>query len=657
MKFQSGILGVIIVVIALMGTVFGGFILNVNGQSTVTTDYTSVTDVSSLYTYTDQPDFIEYNPAKNFTGYKLSNNSGSGINFTHSSTTNQYYMGQYTNTIETLTITSLVTATDFGIAPTNYGYVPYNYDAGTNTAYALYDYANYDYNAIPEVLTPKEVSFTDLITTLKSRAPANTSTIAINIPNNSDMNYWIRVGGLGGGRVTVDPSSANTPNSFGAVNYGFANGYRTGSGSIADSYTYYRNYQISFTFDNTQNVNDTVVNINFADQYSAQQSPSAISLMTSTSKQLAISNYTSSSRSATMSDYPYWNGGNYIIEVVYYHDVVYEYMNPSQGVTINNPSTLVTTDWTNDKTNHLMNIVFGVNGATNSNTIVLPSNDTISLEYTGSTNRVKVNSGSWTDIGNWEHFMLTIDGYEGKVSVTPIITFVNYQSFTLANYTYNTIGDITVSPFTKLKWSQTDDSYTFSVYSTMVEVTNKLFMVDPSLNIKDYFPLEDGFKIELKNFTKLGTSFTINNQTFYGDADGNPIEDTGYIYIPDDNGGVSIKLGAMSIIEDEIDGHTYVQSNEFGSSRVDLGETTTSVISASGTWFFTNQLYEGNIVDSFEYVWDWANNLTSTQSILIWLGLIVLGSVVAHRFFNFTMLDLAIVVASSVILYCILGVF
>ena len=189
----------------------------------------------------------------------------------------------------------------------------------------------------------------------------------------------------------------------------------------------------------------------------------------------------------------------------------------------------------------------------------------------------------------------------------------------------------------------------------MVEVTNKLFMIDPSLNIKNYFPLTEGFKIEMKNFTKLGTSFTINNQTFYGDADGNPIEDTGYIYIP--NGDVSIKLGSMSIIEDEIDGHTYVQSNEFGSSRVDLGVTTSSVISATGTWFFTNQLYEGNIVDYFEYVWDWANNLTSTQSILIWLGFIIIGSLVAHRFFNFTMLDLAIVVASSVILYCVMGVF
>ena len=655
MKFQSGILGVIIVVIALMGTVFGGFILNVNGQSTVTTDYTSVTDVSSLYTYTEQPDFIEYNPAKNFTGYQLSNNSGSGISFTHSSTANQYYMGQYTNTVETLNITSLVTETDFGISPTNYGYVPYSYDAGTNTAYALYDYANYDYNALPPVLTPKEVFFTDLITTLKSRAPANTSAIAINIPSSSDMNYHLD-GVLGGGSVTVNPSSVNTPSSFTSVNYGFLNGIRTGSGSIANSYTFYRNYQISFNFDNTQNVNDTVVNINFADQYTIQKSPDAISLMASTSKQLAISDYTGT-RSATMSDYPYWNGGNYIIEVVYYHDVVYEYMNPSQGVTINNASNLVTTDWTNDKTNHQMSIVFGTNGGTNSNTIVLPSNDTISLEYTGSTNRVKVNSGSWTDIGDWEHFLLTIDGYDGNVTVTPIIIFVNYQSFTLANYTYNTIGNITVAPFTKLKWSQTDDSYTFSVYSTMVEVTNKLFMVDPSLNIKNYFPLTEGFKIEMKNFTKLGTSFTINDQTFYGDADGNPIEDTGYIYIPNDDGGVSIKLGTMSIIEDEIDGHTYVQSNEFGSSRVDLGETTSSVISATGTWFFTNQLYEGNIVDGFEYVWDWANNLTSTQSILIWLGFIIIGSLVAHRFFNFTMLDLAIVVASSVILYCILGVF
>ena len=110
MKFQSGILGVIVVVIALIGTVFGGFILNVNSEFTTATDYTDVTDVTSLYTFNSQPDYLDYNPAKNFTGYRLSNNSGSGISYTQSSTMNQYYMGSTSSTTETLDLTSMYTS-------------------------------------------------------------------------------------------------------------------------------------------------------------------------------------------------------------------------------------------------------------------------------------------------------------------------------------------------------------------------------------------------------------------------------------------------------------------------------------------------------------------------------------------------------------------
>ena len=151
---------------------------------------------------------------------------------------------------------------------------------------------------------------------------------------------------------------------------------------------------------------------------------------------------------------------------------------------------------------------------------------------------------------------------------------------------------------------------------------------------------------------------TINGVTYYGDSDGNPISDTGNIFIPSaDDYGVSIKLDSIYIIEDAIDNHTYIQSGEYGSIRYDLGETTSSVISASGTWFFTNELWEGDIVLKSVYKWDWANNLTSTQSIIIWLGLIVIGSLIARRFFDFGALDLAVVVASSIILYSILGVF
>lgn len=661
MKFQSGILGVIVVVVALMGTIFGGYILNVNSETIVTTDYTSVTDVSSLYSYRETPDYIEYNPAKNFTGYQLSNGSDSGISFTQSSTINQYYMGQSSGSSSIVDVTSLLTRPT---APSQFYtmYTPYNYDANTDTGYAFYDYDNYT-NAVSYTNTPLMVNMIDLIDYLKSTAPAGTDRITINIPTDSDMNVMTYARGTGhmlDNRLPIVNSSSTTN----VVGWGIVNGLKT-SGTATqntdiDKYTFFDRNSISVSFDNNTTAENTIFNINFNNQYNLTI-PSDYSInrhffgfAPSTTKMVTISNYTSSSRTGTIGNYSGWHGGNYTLEVVYSWDVQYYYMNPSQGVSINNPSNLVTTDWTNNKTNHQVNILFGVNGDTCSNTIRTPLGDEISLRYDGTTNYVKTNLGLWTDIGSWEHFMLTIDGHQGKVTVTPVIDFVNFQTYNLTDYTYD-IGTITVSPFTKLIWLSTNDSYKFSVTSTMVEVTNKLFMVDPSLNIRDYFPLDEGFKLEMSSFTKLGDSITINGTTFYGDADMNTIESTGHIYIPSVE--ESIKLGTMYIIEDELDGHTYIQSSEWGSSRIDLGETTSSVISASGVWFFTNQLYEGKIVDADKYIWEWANNLTSTQSIMIWLGLIIAGTLIARRFFNFTILDLAIVIASSIILYAILGVF
>lgn len=644
MKFQSGILGVIVVVIALIGTVFGGYILNINSQSTVTTDYSDITDVSSLYSYTNQPDYIEYNPAKNFTGYKLSNNSGSGITFTQSPTMNQYYMGQSSGYAETVDVSSLFS---YHSANGNYQWAQiydYNDSLDNGTGWALVDAGH---------TSPPRVDFLTVMNYLKSRAPAGTNSITINIPSNSDINIGnVQIGVLAIG----DYASGYAQLSF---NDGGINGYKTSGTATQHSpqyYTFFRNYQLSATFQYANSYDsDSIVNVNFNNQYEMSAKNTVFRLVGSTQKQVVVSNVHGTDV-VSVSDYPYWHGGNYKIEVVYSYNTVYYYMNPSQGVSINNPSNLVTTDWTNNKTNYQTNILFGRNDLTNSNAITTPLGDSISVRYNGTTDEVKVNSGSWIDIGDWDHFMLSIDGYQGEVNVIPVIGFVNYQMYTLANYNYN-IGTITKSPFTKLSWLQTNNSFTFSVASTMVEVTNKLFMVDPSLNIKNYFPLTEGYKIVMTNFTKLGDSFTINGQTFYGDEDRNPIEDTGFVYFPNNGDPKTIKLGTMCIIEDEIDGHTYVQSNDFGAEKIDLGETTSSVISASGVWFFANELYEGNIVNSFKYVWDWANNLTSTECILIWLGLIVFGSVVAHRFFDFKMLDFAIVVASSIILYCVLGVF
>lgn len=640
MKFQSGILGVIVVVIALTGTVFGGFILNVNSEFTTTTDYTDVTDVTSLYSFNSQPDYLDYNPAKNFTGYKLSNNSGSGIDYTQSSTMNQYYMGSTSGTSEVLDLSSLYTET---IAPNSgYTFLQYWVYSGDSVHLSgMYD---------PMKVYPDRIPFKDLIPLIENRKPANTTSITINVPNTSGVNYYHWYGASGSDFV-------HDGKDFTGYVTSRLNAFSPDDNlsPYLNNYTFFQNSQISYSWD----VGSPTVNVNFNGVYNLSvntNSPYA-GLMQSSQNMV----YASYSAPYTVTPISFGSYGDYRssneIEIVYNTATTYYYMNPSQGVSINNTSAVATTNWTNDKTNGIVSLVFGNEGRTCSNEVVTSVGDSITISSDGSSNTIRVNSQTAHNIGSWDHFVLNINGREGKVTAVPIIDFVNYQSFTTADYVYD-VGTITTSPFTTLKWSGTTDSFKFSVYNTNVQMTTKLLMVDPTLNIKNYFPLEEGFKIEMDSFTVLGDSITINGVTYYGDSNGNPISSTGNIFISNvDDYGVSIKLDSVSIIEDAIDNHTYIQSNDYGSPKYDLGETTTSIISASGTWFFTNELWEGDIVLKSVYVWDWANNFTSTQSIIIWIGLIVVGSLIAHRFFDFGALDLAIVVASTIILYSILGVF
>lgn len=75
MRKVTGYIGALIIVFALMGSILAGYALNINGQSVVVNEYENVTDVSGLYSHTDQKTYIDYNPASNYIGYNLDTSS------------------------------------------------------------------------------------------------------------------------------------------------------------------------------------------------------------------------------------------------------------------------------------------------------------------------------------------------------------------------------------------------------------------------------------------------------------------------------------------------------------------------------------------------------------------------------------------------------
>ena len=70
MRKITGYIGALIIVFALMGSILAGYALNVNGETTVINDYEKVTDISGLYSYSQEKNYIDYAPASNYIGYQ-----------------------------------------------------------------------------------------------------------------------------------------------------------------------------------------------------------------------------------------------------------------------------------------------------------------------------------------------------------------------------------------------------------------------------------------------------------------------------------------------------------------------------------------------------------------------------------------------------------
>ena len=77
--------GACICVLALLGTAIGGFVLNVHEDQREVTKYNFIADVSGLFSYSDAPEYIEYNPSSNYTGYTVG-----AVEYTQSPYANNY---------------------------------------------------------------------------------------------------------------------------------------------------------------------------------------------------------------------------------------------------------------------------------------------------------------------------------------------------------------------------------------------------------------------------------------------------------------------------------------------------------------------------------------------------------------------------------------
>lgn len=103
MSFRNGYLGAMILLIAVVATILGSWVLSLDVTEKTVTNYEYVTELTGLFDTEQAPAYTEYNPSTNFTGYYTDQNTKyfDGVTYTPSNQRNAYRLNLAPSTITT----------------------------------------------------------------------------------------------------------------------------------------------------------------------------------------------------------------------------------------------------------------------------------------------------------------------------------------------------------------------------------------------------------------------------------------------------------------------------------------------------------------------------------------------------------------------------
>lgn len=458
MKFKAGYLGFCVVVLALFGSVIAGLVLNVDKVETTTTAYDYVTDITGLFEFTDEPQYIEYAPASNYTGYTNTvnvNTNPTGISFSQTSVANNYRMPlTYTiaNTGPSGTLNNssnytqaLAEMPTFNVFDANRPSAPSGYavlksQLVPSKVVSLYDFAVANFGALsnyekiiidltaPPVGYPIVDAFFNTITgALYQKSSYQVRTIEINC---ADLTYKA---------------------------YRAGNNMPYSSGSLYNAGLFYGNATQTTTMWNLNDSYDVISN-----------------------SELTLS----------------WTS-------TLYYPPTYAYMIPSAGVTLaENPNGgYFSTVWDNDTTTAYDNVKVK---------IVVELNDTGGL--------LVDNLIVTRDVfGDFPAVEITLDALTQKAYVRPVVSFTNFVDYVVADGTIREIQTVINDPIDSIAFRPYDDRtpLRWSVSGTTLFMDSyDAVMVDPTIDLTRYWPDMTSYRFWFQSFALVGESVTINGVTY-----------------------------------------------------------------------------------------------------------------------------------------------
>lgn len=274
------------------------------------------------------------------------------------------------------------------------------------------------------------------------------------------------------------------------------------------------------------------------------------------------------------------------------------------------------------------------------------------------------------ETGQWPSFVLEIDSDKGILSFTPINRFNDFTSFTTYSNRESVIMDWSeILKGTAIYTIAHTDSGSGAHPSFAVTSTNTFLntygvvMTNPSINVNNYFPDYTNVRLNFYSFALYGSSMTVNGKTF--DLEDGRVtvsfvrtNDENIWSAPDTEGAMSRTFTLSNIYvtwEDGVCSLTFVNEN----FTVNLGSysPTNKTVSFNGFWYFSSYLYEPYTVTETQISGDWKElpDIGGPTMILIFMGILILGGLVAHVKLGLKWLDMTVVTIAAVLAFILLG--
>lgn len=636
MGFRNGMLGACIVVVSLLVTVLAGFMMDVEETDRQVLDYRQITDVTGQFSSSQSPYFLDYTPSENYTGYTFNT-----FDFVVSGNANPYRVvtNQGTTTTQTVDLTSLSnTQTGTHLYMAKKMWLPTYISVKGFLEELGYNYHNYDKIRI-DLYEPSS-TWRPYLSNTYCKLAENWVQTGPGVPQYNDgvydASYYLHTSKYSSDNYT-DTIRGNEVTHY--TSEGFGNFiFNVNMSENMDTSTYALWLEVLS--------DGTVVcyesrNGETSVKYSIDYSQAMIDwsdYITDEIHATILSPYGTAYR-----DYLY---GGSIRENTYLqqwqptHNVkltltensTYAYMNVSEGVGLKEG--VDTTTWMNTHTNGDINILFRLNDLNGYDFNVSCAGASVDVRTNGTT--LFINN---RDMGAWTTFILSFNAQRGIIGFQPVNSFSNFQVYTAGAQTNITSTSMTATSTDSFTVTRTNGTPTprWSVTSTTVWLnTYNIVMIDPSINLRSYFPASEQpiLRLNFNSFSVIGDSITINNVNY-------PVTD-GSITVTTNTAYEVIPIRGLNITWDSTN-NTIALNN--GKITIDLGESVSDTVSLYGAWYFVSNAYEGYLTTEKAVEWDVGHWVaTFEQVIVIFLALLVAGLMIGHKTGKVRSLDYIIVI-------------